>query len=653
MPVRSEKRFKSLIENAFDAISLVNATGELIYVSPSAERMTGFSLAGRTEHNGLFFVHPDDQEKSREIFQHTMEHPGTSIPFQFRIMHADGHAIWVEGVVTNHLADQDIAAVVFNYRDITERKRHEQELEESTRIVHNILESINDGFYSCDQNWIIRYWNQSAEVLFGTKREDALGKYLWDFFPGSTELKAYRELHHTMETGEKRMFEEFYGDTWFSVNTYPAKDGISVFFRDITETKRQESLHILEKEVLELHTRKNKSLEETIELLLNGIRKIHPDMQCSVLRVVGDSLYTWSSPHLPVGYNELVDGIKIRVGAGSCGTAVALKQNVIVTDIATNEYWADYREIANQFDLRACWSHLIQDDHDNVLGTFAVYYKNERSPKPAELQTIERARLILKGIIESKLAEDRILQLNADLEKRVALRTEQLQVANKELEAFAYSISHDLRAPLRSINGYTTILKEDYVDKFDEEGRKVIDTILNNTIRMGQLIDDLLNFSRTGRVAMTSEKVNMNDLIAEVIGDLKEGGVAIPDKLVIEKLDPAECDANLIRQVWTNLISNAIKYSGKNPEPRVVIGMTDSPHGRTYFVKDNGAGFDMQYADKLFNVFARLHAQHEFPGTGVGLAIAKRIVARHNGVIWAEGKPDHGATFYFVLNVQN
>lgn len=648
----NEIRFRTLIEHSLEAIIFVNEKGEIIYLSPSAERMTGFSLQQKNNIQGLTFVHPDDMEKATAIFAESIDNPGKPVPFQIRMLHTDGHFIWLEGIITNLLHDKNVQSFVANCRDITERKHHEEDLTESNQRIYDILESINDSFYACDRNWIIRYWNKSAEDLFNVKREHALGKYLWDFFPGSTQLRSHTELHRTMNEGIKTSFEDFYNNTWFSINTYPSKEGISVFFRDITETKRLEKLNTLEKEVLRFYNAKHNSIEDTMVLLLNGVRQIHPDMLCSVLRYKEGHLYNWASPHLPEEFNNAVEGIRIGMGVGSCGTAAFIKANVIVTDISTDPLWKDYTALAAQCELKACWSHLMMDENENVLGTFAIYYKTIRHPKKAEQDTIERARTILKNIIENKKAEEKILELNAELEERVALRTEQLQNAVKELEAFSYSISHDLRAPLRSVLGYSKILVEDYYNKLDKEGQHTLNVIMANAERMGQLIDDLLNFSKLGKASITKDTVDMNQLVNDVLQELQLSGIKMP-QLHMNDLQPAYCDRNLIKQVWNNLISNAIKYSGKKPDPAIEIGMQESGNGIAYYVKDNGAGFDMQYYHKLFGVFQRLHKIEDFPGTGVGLAIIQRIITRHEGMVWAEAKVNEGATFYFSLNRTN
>jgi PAS domain S-box-containing protein len=224
-----------------------------------------------------------------------------------------------------------------------------------------------------------------------------------------------------------------------------------------------------------------------------------------------------------------------------------------------------------------------------------------------------------------------------------------MRESQHELEAFAYSVSHDLRAPLRSIDGYARVLVEDYAAVLDTEGKRVIDVIMNNTIRMNQLINDLLDFARVGKKDITLAPVDMTNMVQSVVSELVQQANGRNIDVVIHPLSKVAVDLEMMRQVWTNLISNAIKYTGKTTEPRIEILSYNNGAEVTYQVKDNGVGFDMQYADKLFGVFQRLHKMQDFNGTGVGLAIVKRIVARHQGRVWAEGKIDNGAIFYFTI----
>jgi len=250
-----------------------------------------------------------------------------------------------------------------------------------------------------------------------------------------------------------------------------------------------------------------------------------------------------------------------------------------------------------------------------------------------------------EDITARKHAEGQIAELNAQLRVRAA----QLEASNQELESFSYTVSHDLRAPLRAIAGYARMLQEDYHDKLDNEARRFLSVIGENTRRMGKLIDDLLAFARLGRQSMTHTDVDMSALVREVFADLTELTEQSWPELMVEALPAARGDRQLLRQVWANLLSNAVKYSSNTPCPRIEITGFSNSAEHVYCVKDNGVGFDMKHYDKLFGVFERLHDAQEFSGTGVGLAIVQRIVERHAGRVWAQAKLDEGAMFYFSL----
>ncbi|HEX8461549.1 MAG TPA: ATP-binding protein [Segetibacter sp.] len=256
---------------------------------------------------------------------------------------------------------------------------------------------------------------------------------------------------------------------------------------------------------------------------------------------------------------------------------------------------------------------------------------------------------ILRDKTETKKLEEENTVLKEGLEEKVRQRTKELEVVNKELEAFSYSVSHDLRTPLRAVSGYSMMLKEDYDTKLDGEGNRIIDNIIHNTKMMGQLIDDLLTFSKMARLETANQSIDMKKLVESCIENLMQNEKNPSVKFLVGDLLTCNGDNSMLRQVWYNLISNAVKYSSKKEKPVIEIASLDDKGIPVYYVKDNGEGFDMKYVNKLFGVFQRLHRQDEFEGTGLGLALAKRIVSKHGGDIWAEAALGLGATFYFSI----
>ena len=253
---------------------------------------------------------------------------------------------------------------------------------------------------------------------------------------------------------------------------------------------------------------------------------------------------------------------------------------------------------------------------------------------------------ISRNIQDRKRADEEIRRLNASLELRIAERTAELEAANRELEAFSYSVSHDLRSPLRTVDGYSQALLEDFGPQLPEEGRRLLGIIRSGAQEMGNLIDDLLTFSRLSRQPLQRQPIATSQMVCQVIEDLKTHRREPEVRVCIGDLPGCEGDPALLKQVWLNLLSNAFKYTSKRPQPVVEIGCQQG----AYFVRDNGTGFDMRYAHKLFGVFQRLHRAEDYEGTGVGLAIVQRVIHRHGGRVWAEAAVNRGATFYFNLS---
>lgn len=301
-----------------------------------------------------------------------------------------------------------------------------------------------------------------------------------------------------------------------------------------------------------------------------------------------------------------------------------------------------------------------------AVGIFLAWIMSRNITRPLK-QLTSAATSIASGNLSTKVDVDRLDELgklarafnamsaqiqdaHQNLENKVTDRTAQLEAVNKELEAFSYSVSHDLRAPLRAVSGYAVMLKEDYGPQLDAEANRIMNAIVSNAHMMGQLIDDLIAFSRISRKEVARDIIDMKQLAEACLHEIGETNSRKKLDVKIDPMPACHGDQSMIKQVWLNLISNAVKYSSRETEPRIEIGYKDDHNGHhIYFVKDNGVGFDMQYAHKLFGVFQRLHSPDAFEGTGVGLALAKRIINKHSGDIWAESSPGKGATFYISL----
>jgi PAS domain S-box-containing protein len=340
----------------------------------------------------------------------------------------------------------------------------------------------------------------------------------------------------------------------------------------------------------------------------------------------------------PCGYHSLNEkGIIVNVNNTLCNWLGYTREELIgkcaFIDILADESKNVFRNEFSKFKLKGS----VYDLEFNLVRKNATEFPVALSAVALwdETGTFVKSRAVTIDNTDRKKAESEIMNLN------------------HELEAFTYSVSHDLRAPLRSIDGYARILQEDYAEKLDEEGKRVTNVIMNNAKRMGKLIDDLLEFARLGRKELQRSTVDMTGLVNSIKKELIDEEKSRMIEVKVNALHPVPVDIDMIKQVWLNLLSNAIKYTGKRPNANIEISSHQFDHSVQYSIKDNGVGFDMVYVAKLFAVFQRLHRIQDFSGTGVGLAIVKRIVEKHNGRVWAEGRLNEGATFYFSIPITN
>jgi signal transduction histidine kinase len=377
-----------------------------------------------------------------------------------------------------------------------------------------------------------------------------------------------------------------------------------------------------------------RDLETVIQIVRTTARKLTGSDGATFILRENDSCYYADEDTI----SPLWKGLRFPIENCISGWAMLHRQVVIIEDI-----YNDPRIPLEAYQPTFVKSLAIVPIRTiDPIGAIGNYWSYKRLPTEEEVNQLQSLADITAVAFEN-------VRIYNEMENRVKERTAQLEAANQELEAFSYSVSHDLRAPLRAIEGYMNIIRDNYASSFDEEGHQLSGRIFHNIVQMQSLIDALLHFFKTGHQELYKKEVSMQKQVEESCQFFRESVLHKNIAFSIGTLPPVEADSKLLKQVWSNLISNAVKYSLKKESIHIEIGSKVQDGFCTYYIKDNGVGFDMHYASKLFGVFQRLHTPQDFEGTGIGLAIVKKIISRHGGRVWATARPDQGATFYFSL----
>ncbi len=623
----AEQKLKLLnfaLNNVYEEVYLINEKACFDYVNDESCHVLGYSREKLLTMN-VADIDPDfPLERWPEHWKETKKH--SSLIFESRHKKNDGFIYPVE-ISANFFEYNGRGYILALARDITDRKQAEEALSESTRKLEEAQELAHLGFWNWDVQTGKVEWSKEIYKIFCLDPDTFTPQInsILDLSPWPEDHNRNKELiNHALESHMPGHYEQKFlrpdNSIGYYYSTFQGKydengdlDSIVGICLDITERR-------LAEEALKESEWKYREIFDNV---LDGLY---------LLEVTDDGHFRTIEVNPAL---EKITGVPRSFSVGK------IQEETVPPEVAAIVN-AKYRHCVEA-------GHPIEEEAILDLPSGKRYFHSTLIPARDQAGRIYRIIGISRDITEHKAAEEEIRNLNQELENRVIERTSQLEAANKELEAFAYSVSHDLRAPLRHIDGFIALLQQQVEKSLDNQGRHYMDSISESAKRMGMLIDDLLSFSRMGRQPLSFREVDIGALVRIVIDELKLDFAGRDISWCIGELPKVNGDYAMLQAVLMNLISNAIKFTGTRDHAEIKIGCRRQEKEIIVHIHDNGVGFDMKYADKLFNVFQRLHRQEDFEGTGIGLANVSRIINRHGGRVWAEAEPNRGAAFYFSL----
>lgn len=508
-----------------------------------------------------------------------------------------------------------LSNIVFNLSTTIQRKKTSEALQKSLEEKNDILDSIDDAFISLDQNWVVKYWNKKSEEIVNLKREQIIGRNFWDVFPqllGTIYEKNYKEALKNQKTiNFQDYFEEL--NVWLDITLYPSKNGLSVYYKDISETKKYENA------LKASNDRFEKSTSATNDAIWDwDIEK--------------NSMYRGEGFYKSFGYKfpsfiyntNILELIKSRVRPDQAEEVINSLIDAINNPEQENwkqEYW--YKKANGEYAFIINNGVIIRDKKGKAIRIVGA----------------------LQDITHRKEQEDSLRILNKRLEKQ----TKALLSSNQELEQFAYIASHDMQEPLRMVTSFLTHLEKKYSDVLDDKGKQYIYFAVDGANRMRNIILDILEYSRIGKVKEQNEPIDLNKLVSDVCKMNSQKIIETNAEITFKNLPTITSFKTPLTQIFHNLIGNALKYQKTNENAKIKIEAIDEDKNWHFKIKDNGIGIDKEFHNKIFVIFQRLHTKQEFSGSGMGLAIVKKIIENLNGTIWLESEINKGATFHFTI----
>ncbi len=655
---KSQKQLQLITDSLPLLISYVDSDMRYQFVNNGYEKMFGLEHAQIIGRHISEIVGQTAFEAVRPEIEATLS--GETVRYERPISYSTGTRFTRTQLLPHRLDNGAVVGFISMVDDITDRKQAEEGLEYLAAIVT----SSNDAIVSETLDGIITSWNQGAEKIFGYESHEVIQKPVNILIPPE-KLGEEAVLLGKMAAGETvRNYDTIRvkkdsSQIFVSVSLSPLKDGqgkivgASKIAQDVTERKRAEGAlrrygeRMAAINHLDHIISSNLDITQVYDSFVKELQALMPLDRTAIVRLNenGDQWQVarqWTQ-HIPAflpGDWRLVQGSVIE-------WLVTNRIPFSEPEVGEHGNWPETAILQREGIRSRLLLPLIIEGRVVAVLTVA-------SRKPSAFSEDDQSLLMtfadqLTIALQNSDLYEQIKRHAAELEQRVTERTAQLEASNKELEAFSYSVSHDLRSPLRAIDGFSRILVRDYAGQLPVAAERYLRLIRDNTRQMGTLIDDLLTFSRLNRQPLNKQQIGLSLLVRQVYGELTSEEHTRQVELVIADLPDCQADPTLFKQVIVNLMSNALKFTSQRNVARIEVNYQQVDGEGVYSVRDNGAGFDMAYADKLFGVFQRLHRTDEFPGTGVGLAIVNRIIHRHGGRIWAEAAVDQGATFYFTV----